>query len=93
MAEKDYKLYIRVSKDFYEKFEKWAVRLRMTRSQFGNVCVMAGLGQMIRAVAPEEAISPAMWAKILETVSVEQEKLDLLGLEAINEQENEISKG
>jgi hypothetical protein len=81
MAEKDYKLYIRVSKEFYEKFESWAVRLRMTRSQFGNVCVMAGLGQIVRAVAPEEAISPAMWAKILQTVQDEGEKLEISALE------------
>lgn len=54
---KEYKLFIRVTKDQYERFTTWAERLGITYSQFGRMCVQAGMNAIIRALADEEVFT------------------------------------
>jgi hypothetical protein len=51
------KLYIKVPAEFFENFVSWAGRLGLTRNQLGNICLQAGLKNIIRAVSPEEALT------------------------------------
>lgn len=53
-----------VSKQTDLQLTRWATRLGMSKSMLINLCVQAGLGQVVRAVAPEEAFDPKQWAAI-----------------------------
>lgn len=72
----EYKLYVRVTKDQYERFTGWAKRLGLTYSQFGNMCIQAGMGALIRAVAPEEAFTPAQLLSIFREAEKQDVQLD-----------------
>lgn len=63
---KEPKLYITVTPEFYEKFRFWAKRLGLTLNNLGGMCLQAGIGSVIRAVAPEEALTPDQFAAIME---------------------------
>lgn len=76
MAEDQPKLYIKVSPEFYEKFVSWADRLGLTRSQFGNMCLQAGIGSLIRAISPEEAFTPEQLIKIIQAGEKQGVKVD-----------------
>jgi len=81
MADREYKLYIRVTPEFYEKFREWAARLGLTLNQFGNICVQAGIGNVIRAVSPEDAFTPELIASIVraaESQGIDDKKLEKL---------------
>jgi hypothetical protein len=63
--EREYKLYIRVTPEFYAKFKGWAERLGLNMNQFGNMCIQAGIGSIIRAVSPEDAFTPEQIVAIM----------------------------
>jgi hypothetical protein len=64
----EYRLFITVSEDFYEDFAAWAKKLKLNKSQLGNVCVRAGLQQIIQAISPYDAIGPDRLAEIVEAL-------------------------
>lgn len=70
------KLAISVTFEFDERFSSWAKRLGITKSQFGNMCLQAGMNSLIRAVAPEEAFTPEMLVKIIQEASKQNVQLD-----------------
>lgn len=65
MPTNEYKLYIRVSKDFDEEFTEWARRFSITKSQLGNMCVRAGFNAIISAVEPMRKITPEQLVAIM----------------------------
>ena len=70
------RIFIDVTPDFDQKFTDWASRLGVSKSQFGNMCLQAGLGSMVRAVAPEESFSPEMMIKIMQEAMKQNVQLD-----------------
>jgi hypothetical protein len=76
------KLWITVTTEFDEKFTAWSVRLGITKSQFGNMCLQAGLGSLVRAVAPEESFSPEQLIKIIQAAENQKVQLDFSDFEA-----------
>ena len=59
------KLYITVSEVTFEKFKDLASRYRLTLSQLGNICIMAGMEAFTRSVSPGDAISPDLLADLV----------------------------
>ena len=79
------RLFITVTPDFDEKFSSWALRLGVSKSQFGNMCLQAGLSSVVRAVAPEEAFTPELLAQIIgagQKLGVQLELSDLIKKDA-----------
>lgn len=70
------RLNVRVSDELGVLIEKYASEFGVTQSQFSGMCIQAGLGSILRAVKPEEAISVEKWAQIVQEVErlKEQEK-------------------
>lgn len=77
MAEKEYRLYIKVTPEFDEKFSGWAKRVGLTKSQFGNLCIQAGLNALITAVSPAESFTPEMLVGIIQAAEKKGVQLDL----------------
>jgi len=66
MAKKEQpRIFVTVTPEFEKRFIDWATRLGVTKSQFGNMCLQAGLSSVVRAVAPEEAFTPELLAQII----------------------------
>ena len=59
------RIFVAVTPEFDERFTAWATRLGVSKSQFGNMCLQAGLSSVVRAVAPEEAFTPELLAQII----------------------------
>ena len=76
MAQNTTRLFITLTTDFDEKFSAWADRLGVTKSQFGNMCLQAGINSLIRAVAPEEAFTPEQIVKIMDAAKKQGAELD-----------------
>lgn len=70
------KVLIAVTPEFEQRFTGWAIRLGLTKSQFGNMCLQAGMNNLIRAVAPEEAFTPEMMVKIIQEAARQNVQLD-----------------
>lgn len=67
---------VAITPEFDEKFTVWAKRLGVSKSQFGNMCMQAGLNSLVRAVSPEEAFAPEMIVKIMEAAQKQKVQLD-----------------
>jgi len=59
---------VRVSDELGVVVQKYAYEFGVTQSQFGGMCIQAGLGAILRAVKPEESIPIETWAKIVQEV-------------------------
>ena len=59
------RIFISMSDETGQKVADWAKRLGVSQSQLASMSMQAGLGAILRTVAPEEAISPEIWARIL----------------------------
>lgn len=70
------RIFVAVTPEFDEHFTGWATRLGVSKSQFGNMCLQAGLNSLIRAVAPEEAFTPEMIVKIMEAAKKQNIEID-----------------
>lgn len=70
------KVFVSVTPEFDERFTNWSKRLGVSKSQFGNMCLQAGMNSLIRAVAPEEAFTPEMLVKIIQEASKQNVQLD-----------------
>lgn len=75
------RLFINVTPEFDGKFTDWAIRLGISKSQFGNMCLQAGLNSLIRAVSPEEAFNPETIVKILQAAKRQNVQLDFSDFE------------
>lgn len=62
------RLTVRVSDELGEQVQKYAQQFGVTQSQFGGMCVQAGLGTILRAVKPEESIPAETLARIIQEV-------------------------
>lgn len=56
---------LRITKELNEKLTGWSNRLGISKAQLANMAIQAGLGSIIRAVAPEESMSADKWAEII----------------------------
>lgn len=74
------RILITVHNDFDEKLTSWAARLGVSKSQFGNMCLQAGMNSLIRAVAPEEAVAPELLVKIFQEAQRQGIQLDFNNL-------------
>jgi hypothetical protein len=54
-----------VSEEFYNRFTAYAKRLGLNYSQFGGLCLQAGMGAMVRAIFPEETLTEKNFVDIL----------------------------
>ena len=48
-----------------KKLNQWAARLGMSKSMLVNLCVQAGIDQVVRVFAPEEALADKKIASII----------------------------
>lgn len=76
----DWRIQVKVSKEFYDKFDEYCKRFRMTKSQFGNMCLQAGYNAIVRAVAPEELFTPEQLVKLAMAIEKEGVSVDLAKL-------------
>jgi hypothetical protein len=74
------RILVTVHRDFDEKFTAWAARLGVSKSQFGSMCLQAGMNSLVRAVAPEEGFSPEVMVKILQEAQKQGMLFDTSGL-------------
>lgn len=72
----------RVPDDVGEKLAIWSERFGVTQSQLAGMAIQAGMGSILRAVAPEEAISPDVLAQVI--ASMKKQDLDIEGLKDEN---------
>ena len=75
------KLFVSVTPEFDERFTSWSKRLGVTKSQFGNMCMQAGMNSLIRAVAPEESFTPAQIVQIVAEAKKQNVQLDFTDFE------------
>lgn len=68
------RLSVRVSDQLGKKIEKYADEFGVTQSQFSGMCIQAGLGQILRAVKPEESIPVETWAQIVQEIDKLKDK-------------------
>jgi hypothetical protein len=72
-------IYARVKPELYEEFSSWADKLGLTLSQFGNLCIQAGMRQIVRSVYPEKALTTEQWAQVFavmgEKGEIDREKM------------------
>lgn len=69
---------VRVSDEIGQKIVEMSKEYGITQSQLGGMAIQAGLNAIVRAVKPEQALSPEIWAKIAH----EMEKLKDVMLES-----------
>lgn len=72
----EHKLYIRVSAEFDRQFTEMAKRMKITKSQLGNICVQSGFKHFMQAFSPEDAWSPEYVAAILKAAKKQGIELD-----------------
>lgn len=65
---------VRVSDDIGEMVAKYSHEFGVTQSQFGGMCIQAGLGSILRAVKPEESIPVETWARIVQEIEKLKDK-------------------
>lgn len=63
---------VRLPDEIGEQLDKYSKEWALTKSQLAGMAIQAGMGGILRAVKPEESISPELWAKITKEI----EKLD-----------------
>jgi len=56
----------RIPVDVNEKLDKWYKKLGITKSVLISMCIQAGINNVIRAISPEESISPETFMKLAE---------------------------
>ena len=62
------RLTVRVPDEIGAQLDRYSKEWALTKSQLAGMAIQAGLGGILRAVKPEEAIEPATWAKIVQEV-------------------------
>lgn len=67
---------IKVSDDLNAELNKYSDEFAISKGQFSAMCIKAGLGVILRAVKPEEAISPETMAKIVKEVEKLNEEIE-----------------
>jgi hypothetical protein len=72
VAKIETRIFSRVTPEFYDKFCGWAAKLGFTKSQFGSLCIQAGMNAIIRAISPEESVTPETMAKIVEALQKQE---------------------
>jgi membrane-associated protease RseP (regulator of RpoE activity) len=80
------KIYVTTTEETYKRFTDLATRYRLSLSQFGNLCIMAGMDAFVRAMSPSEAFSPDVLADLL--ISLEK-KGHPINLESLEKKEHE----
>ena len=63
---------VRIPDEIDRQLTKYSKEWALTKSQLAGMAIQSGLSSILRAVKPEESISPEIWAKITK----ELEKLD-----------------
>lgn len=63
---------VRIPDEINQQLTKYSKEWALTKSQLAGMAIQAGLGGILRAVKPEDSISPEIWAKITKEI----EKLD-----------------
>lgn len=71
----DWRIQIKVSEEFYKRFDDYCKKFRLTKSQLGNICLQSGFNAIVRAVSPEEIFTPEQIVKIVR--AMEKEGLDV----------------
>jgi predicted DNA-binding protein len=57
---------IRATPEFNEKLNFWAKKIGISKGALVQMCISAGLGNIIRAISPEDAVTPEFMAKIVQ---------------------------
>lgn len=82
----------RVSDEIKGKLKEWSKKLGVTESQLAGMAITAGLGAILRAVSPEDAVSPELLAKV--TLAMNQlNEADLQKLGVSYEKKEALSSG
>jgi len=69
--EKKIRVWTSVTPELDGKVEFWAEKLGVTKSQLINMCLQAGLKNIITAFSPEDVFTPETWAKLVKAMQVE----------------------
>jgi hypothetical protein len=73
----EFKIFVRVTEETYNRFSEWAARVGLTKSQFGNLCIQAGLSAVVQAVSPADAFSPDQLVAIIEAAKKKGLDIDI----------------
>lgn len=73
----DWRVQVKVSEEFYRKFDEYCKRFRLTKSQLGNICLQAGFNSIVRAVSPEDLFTPEQIVKIVKAMEKEGVDVDV----------------
>lgn len=61
----DWRIQVKVSEEFYRRFDGYCKQFGLTKSQLGNICLHAGFNSIVRAISPEEVITKDLLVKLL----------------------------
>ena len=59
---------VRIPDEIADQLDKYSKEWALTKSQLAGMAIQAGMGGILRAVKPEEAISPELWARITKEI-------------------------
>jgi hypothetical protein len=59
-----------------ERLDGYALRFGLTKSMLVTISVQAGLDAIVRALAPEDALTTEKWAEILAAASQREAELE-----------------
>lgn len=68
------RVYARVSDEVAEKVVMYSGKYGLTQSQLYGMAIQAGLGAIIRAINPEDVMTPEQWAKLVKAYEDEKGK-------------------
>ena len=65
MAQRKKRLNLYIPIDVDQNLERWAEKFDLSKTVLINLSIRAGLDAIIRAISPQDALSPEQWADII----------------------------
>lgn len=59
---------VRIPDEIADQLDRYSKEWALTKSQLAGMAIQAGMGGILRAVKPEEAIPPELWARITKEI-------------------------
>lgn len=85
MEQQGVRIWGRIRPETMAKLDKWSKELGISKSQLVNMCILAGLDSIIRAIRPTESLDAEKWADIMAAAQRKGVKFeDIEGLQTSN---------
>lgn len=65
MAQKKHRINLFIPLDLDQALERWSVKFDISKTVLINLSIRAGLDAIVRAISPQDALSPEQWADII----------------------------